>query len=167
MSTYHTDLDHPLRRKDKQITEEHELLDIIQGQKLMTLAMCKDQDPYLVTLNYGFDLEAKCFYFHCAKEGKKLAYLIANPIVWGQVLEDHGYLDGECSHAFRTVQFRGRVAFLDDVEAKRAALHLMIDQLESDPGPIKERLTKSAGLKNVVVGKIQVDYLSGKQNDIA
>ncbi len=167
MTTYHADSEHPLRRKDKQITEEQELLDIIQGQNFMTLALCRDQEPYLVTLNYGFDPEAKCFYFHCAQEGKKLAYLNANPTVWGQVVEDHGYLDGACSHAFRTVQFRGCVVFLDNVEAKRAALHLMIDQLEPDPDPIKARLTQVARLNNVVVGKIQVEYLSGKQNDIA
>jgi uncharacterized protein len=167
MSSYHADSKHPLRRKDKQITGERELLEIIQGQQFMTLAMCKDQEPYLVSLNYGFDPEVKCFYFHCAHEGKKLDYLRANPIVWGQVIQDHGYLDGECSHAFRSVEFRGQVTLLDDLEAKRAAFNLMIEQLESDPEAIKQRSLQTARLKKVVVGKIQVEYLRGKRNDVA
>ena len=57
--------------------------------------------------------------------------------VWGQILEDRGYVTGRCMHDFRTVQFRGRVTFLEDGDAKQRALYLMIDQLEADPETAK------------------------------
>ena len=116
MTDYH--FHHP----EKMFTDRAELLEIIGGQRLMTLAMAVDGQPYLITVNYGFDAEANCFYFHCAPEGKKLDYLRANPNVWGQVVENRGYVTGKCDHAYRSVHFAGQVDFLEDEEEKRAAL---------------------------------------------
>ncbi len=101
MDTYH------LRRSEKEITDPDQILAIIRGQKYMTLAKCKDNVLYLVTVNYGYDEARNCFYFHCARKVKKQDYLAANPMVWGQIVEDAGYQDGKCDHAFRTVQFQG------------------------------------------------------------
>ena len=84
MSTYH--FHHP----EKMFADRAELLDLIAGQHFMTLAMAAEGQPYLITVNYGFDPERNCFYFHCAPEGKKIAYLRANPNVWGQVIEPIG-----------------------------------------------------------------------------
>jgi hypothetical protein len=126
--------------------------------------MSKDNAPYLVTLSYGFDSEARCFYFHCAGEGRKIDYLKANAAVWGQILEDNGYMAGECNHAFRTVQFRGTVSFLESLEEKTHAMALMLDQLEPDPEPMKRRLMKPASLKGLTMGKIVVHEMMGKRN---
>lgn len=156
--TYH------LRRSEKAITERKTLLAIIQAQKYLTLALCKDNEPYLVTMNYGFDAEANCFYLHSADEGKKSDYWREQPVVWGQILDDHGYVTGACDHAYRTVQFRGRVTFIEDISAKHHALSLMIDQLEPDPAPIKARPLNPKRLANVTVLRIDIEALSGKDN---
>jgi hypothetical protein len=58
MTDYH--FHHP----EKMFTDRAELLEIIRGQRLMTLAMAKNGQPYLITVNYGFDAEQGCFYFH-------------------------------------------------------------------------------------------------------
>ena len=135
MTDYH--FHHP----EKMFTDRAELLEIIASQRLMTLAMAKDGQPYLITINYGFDAELSCFYFHCAPEGKKLDYLRANPNVWGQVVENRGYVTGKCDHAYRSVHFAGQVDFLETEDEKRAALTLMIRQMEPDPGPLEQRLS--------------------------
>ncbi|MBN1936299.1 MAG: pyridoxamine 5'-phosphate oxidase family protein [Anaerolineae bacterium] len=158
MNTYH------LRRQEKTIEDQDELIAIIQGQKYMTLAMCRDDEPYLVSLNYGFDPEARCFYIHCAGEGKKIDILRANPTVWGQVIEDLHYQDGKCDHFFRSVHFQGRVSFVDDIDEKRAALHLMIDALEPDPEPVEQRLVTAKSLESVTILKIAVEGWSGKKS---
>ena len=158
MSSYH------LRRAEKEIEAESELLDVIMRNKYLTIAMSKDDLPYLVTLSYGFDADARCFYFHCASEGRKIEYLRANPNVWGQILEDLGYMGGECNHAFRTVQFGGTVSFLEELEEKTHALGLLFDQLEPEPGIMKERLMKPKSIQNLTMGKIDVHALTGKQN---
>ncbi len=158
MQTYH------LRRSEKAITDPATMWGIIAEQKVMTLAMCKDNVPYLVTVNYGYDQAAGCLYFHCAAAGKKMDYLRANPAVWGQIVEDNGYLDGKCDHAFHSVQFQGRVTFLDDVEEKRRALSMMIDRLESDPATVKARQVTDKAVAKVTIGKIIIEALTGKAN---
>ena len=160
MQSYH------LRRSEKEIADQDTLHDIIAGQKYMTLAMCKDNEPYLATVNYGYNAEERCFYFHCAGEGKKMDYLRSNAIVWGQIVEDHGYLVGRCDHAFRTVQFRGTVTLLQEDEEKRRALNAMIDQLEPDPEPVKQRLMTEQAVARVTIGKVAVDFMSGKQSQV-
>ncbi len=158
MQTYH------LRRSEKEIADPAEWQAIIIKQKYMTLALAVDNEPYLVTLSYGYDAEAHCFYFHCAAEGRKMDYWRQNPVVWGQILEDHGYLNGKCSHAFRTVQFRGTVTFLKDLEEKRRAIDLMIDQLEPHPAAVKQQQVTDKSVAHVVIGKITIEFMSGKQN---
>lgn len=159
--------DYHLRRAEKAITQEEALFDIIRGQKTMTLALCHNGEPYLVTVNYGFDAEARCFYFHCASEGRKMDYLRANPVVWGQIMEDHGYLPGKCDHAFRTVQFRGSATVIEEPTAKRAALMLMIEQLEPEPEPVKQRFDNEAALARATLVCVQVEAFTGKQSQVA
>ena len=161
MQTYH------LRRSEKEITDPASMRAVIETQKYMTLAMCKDNVPYLVTVNYGYDAAENCFYFHCAGAGRKMDYLRANPVVWGQIMEDNGYRDGKCDHAFRTVQFKGLVTFVESAEDKRRALSLMIDQLESDPEAVKERQVTPKSLERVTIGKVSVQAMSGKANGSA
>lgn len=160
MSEYHP------RRPEKMISRQEELFEIIRGQKFMTLALCRDTEPYLVTVNYAFDPAENCFYFHCSPSGKKVDYLRANPKVWGQILEDRGYLHGACNHAYRTVQFNGYARFLENPEEKRRALCLMIEQLESDPLPVKKRFIEGSNLQNVAVCRVQVENMSGKKNGL-
>jgi nitroimidazol reductase NimA-like FMN-containing flavoprotein (pyridoxamine 5'-phosphate oxidase superfamily) len=160
MKPYH------LRRAEKAITDQDELRAIIEGQKYMTLAMSKDNIPYLVTMNYGYDAEQQCFYFHSAQKGKKIDFLSANPQIWGQIIEDCGYRDDKCDHAFRSIYFEGTVTFVEDVEEKSHALRLMIDQLEPDPEPVKERLVVEKRVKAVNIGKVTVSAMTGKQNGV-
>jgi nitroimidazol reductase NimA-like FMN-containing flavoprotein (pyridoxamine 5'-phosphate oxidase superfamily) len=67
-----------LRRKDKEVTDEAAMRRVLKTAKFVTIAMTRDDRPYLVSLNHGYDEENRCIYFHCAKEGKKLDYLEAN-----------------------------------------------------------------------------------------
>ncbi|WP_371803130.1 pyridoxamine 5'-phosphate oxidase family protein [Candidatus Lokiarchaeum ossiferum] len=153
-----------MHRKDKEITDESELYQIIDRGKFLTLALAKENQPYLVSLNYGFDRENNCFLVHCAKRGKKIEFLQSNSHVWGQIVEDNGYLEGECDHAFTTLHFEGKFEFQEDIEIKRKALIMMIERFESDPEPIKKRNIKEKMLQNVMIGKIKIKKLFGKQS---
>ncbi len=152
-----------IRRKEKAIKDKEEMIKILQEAKYVTIAMCNDKEPYLVTLNHGYDSEKLAIYFHCAHEGKKIDILTSNNVVWGQALLDMGYVSGKCDHLYATTQFRGTVTFIDDIEEKRHALITMIKQLEPEPEKvIKKQITKKS-LKKVNIGRIDIDYLSGKK----
>jgi nitroimidazol reductase NimA-like FMN-containing flavoprotein (pyridoxamine 5'-phosphate oxidase superfamily) len=83
-----------LRRKDKEISDQTELRNILKITKYVTIALCMDNRPYLVSLSHGYDETRNCIYFHCAKAGKKIDYIKSNNTVWGQAIEDHGYAEG-------------------------------------------------------------------------
>jgi len=127
----------------------------------VTIAMCKDNHPYLVTLNHGYDEENNCIYFHCAKEGKKLDYLKANDTVWGQAFLDYGY-EGDCTQHYATVMFQGKVSFVGEIEKKRNAFIVMKEHLDSSQKGLEEYLKSS--MSKTLVGKISIEFLSGKKS---
>jgi len=154
-----------IRRKDKEITDPEQMKKLLKTTKYVTLAMVKDGEPYLVALSHAYDEAEHCIYIHSASEGKKLEYLHANPVVWGQAMQDHGYHKGECSHLYSSVMFKGRVEFIEDVEEKRRAFKAMILQLEPEPESIMDETLKSKGIPTTVVAKINIEYMSGKKSE--
>jgi nitroimidazol reductase NimA-like FMN-containing flavoprotein (pyridoxamine 5'-phosphate oxidase superfamily) len=155
---------HALRRKEKEIKDPAELKAVLAAAKYVTVAMCRGDEPYLVTLSHGYDEKRNALYFHCAREGKKIEILAANDRVWGQALLDRGYVDGRCDHLFTSVQFHGRVSFVEEEAEKRHALAVMIRQLESDPGKVEGHQVNDASVAKVHIGRIDLDYLSGKKS---
>lgn len=158
---------HGLRRKEQEIADNNELQAILAKTKYVTVAMCRDNEPYLVTLSHGYDEERNAIYFHCAYEGKKIDFLKANDRVWGQALVDRGYVQGECDHLFSTVQFSGRVRFVEDDEEKRQALTVMIRQLENEPDKVIAAKVTTARVSTTRIGRIDIEYLSGKRSEKA
>jgi nitroimidazol reductase NimA-like FMN-containing flavoprotein (pyridoxamine 5'-phosphate oxidase superfamily) len=157
MKNYH------LRDCDKGIEDPGILDAIILGQKYLTMAMCIDSEPYLATVNYYYDKEQRFFYFHCSLVGKKIDFLNSNPVVWGQVICDLGYVQGECAHRYRTVQFKGRVEFLSNNDEKLFALECMMDQLEDSVTKERKEKLRERDLDKVAIGKITIDWIGGKQ----
>jgi nitroimidazol reductase NimA-like FMN-containing flavoprotein (pyridoxamine 5'-phosphate oxidase superfamily) len=154
-----------IRRKEKEIKDKEEMIDILKGAKYVTIAMCKGEEPYLVTLNHGYDPDRDIIYFHCAYEGKKIDILNANNIIWGQALLDKGYVTRKCDHLYKTVHFNGTVTFVEDTEEKRYALITMIKQLEPHPEEVIKKQITEESLADVNIGRIDIQYMTGKKSE--
>lgn len=154
-----------LQRIERDMPDRADQLAVLRGQKYLSLAMARENQPYLVSLNYAFDEQEDCFYVHSAPEGRKLEFMRQNPQVWGQVIEDLGYVSGQCSHAYRSVMFEAQAQFIEDLEQKRHTLALMIDHADSDPEPLKQRLVATSDLDHVVVLRLAVSWMGGKQGE--
>ena len=152
-----------MRRTDKEMKDEPAMKEILKSTKYVTLAMSKENVPYLVSLSHGYDEGRNAIYFHCAGEGKKLDYLRANNLVWGQTIVDYGYAEGECSHYYATIMFSGRVSFIEDPDEKWHALSLMTRQLDSDPETLISN-RKPESLTGTVVARIDIEHISGKRS---
>ncbi|MHA2393727.1 MAG: pyridoxamine 5'-phosphate oxidase family protein, partial [Promethearchaeota archaeon] len=111
MTKYH------MRRVEKEISDKENLIKIVKSRKYTTISLCKENEPYLVTLSYGYDESKNALYFHCSKEGQKIDFIKANPNVCGTVIEDNGYEDG-CGQAYRSVVFRGEMTIVEDIKEK-------------------------------------------------
>ena len=152
-----------IRRKEKAIEDVAELKEIIRTAQYVTVALCKDNEPYLVSLSHGYDPNKNCVYFHCASEGKKMDILKENNVVWGQALIDKGYIQGKCDHLYATVQFKGTVVFIDDFEEKKEALLNMVHKLDDNPDDVAEKQLTEKSIARVTIGRIDIEYLSGKE----
>lgn len=154
-----------MRRKDKEIRDIDEINRILDSTRYITLAMCRQNQPYLVTLSHGFDAEKNCLYFHCASSGKKIDILKSNPRIWGQAFVDRGYADGQCDHLFISVHFQGQVTFIESIAEKTHALEVMIRQLEENPDQVIARQLNEKAIKNVTMGRIDINKIFGKRSE--
>lgn len=152
-----------MRRKDKEMTNVDEIKAILKRVRYVTLAMCANNEPYLVSLSHGYDDQENRIYFHCAPEGKKIDILKTNNRVWGQALIDRGYVQGACDHLYTTVHFMGRVTFVNDVGEKEHALKTMIRQLDDNPEELIKKQLLPQSVQKISIGRIDIEYMSGKK----
>jgi len=153
-----------IRRKEKEIKDISTMIKILQDAKYITIAMCDNNEPYLVTLSHGYDSVRNVIYFHCADKGRKIDVLKKNNTVWGQAIQDKGYVPGECSQQYETTQFHGNVTFITDVKEKKHALVTMIKQLEENPEDVIKNQITDESLKRVNIGRIDIDFMTAKKS---
>ncbi len=151
-----------VRRKDREITDCEELKQVLKSTKYVTVAFCMESEPYLVSLSHGYDEAKNCLYFHCAPEGKKLEFLKANGRVWGQALLDFGVTEA-CDYAYTSVHFSGMTSLIDDLVEKQHAMEVLVRQVSLNP-EAKLANIKPERLEAVTMGRIDIDYMSGKKH---
>jgi hypothetical protein len=151
-----------VRRKDREITDPNELRQVLKATKYVTVALCTEDEPYLVSLSHGYDEAKNCLYFHCAPEGKKLVYLKANNRVWGQAVLDFCVTD-ECDYAYTSVHFSGKISLIDDLVEKQHAIEVLVRQVSLKP---EEKLAKIKPEKlcKTTMGRIDITCMSGKKH---
>jgi uncharacterized protein len=149
-----------VRRKDREITKSDEMHKVLKATKYVTIALCMEGEPYLFALSHGYDQTRNCLYFHCAPEGKKLIYAKANPKVWGQAVLDFGVTQ-ECDYAYSSVHFSGKLSLITDLNEKKHAMEVLIFQISLDP-EVKLAKLKPEKLESVTIGRIDINYISGK-----
>lgn len=149
---------------EREITQPAEIEAILSAGRYTTIAMARGDEPYLVTLSYGYDAETKTLYFHSAHEGLKLEFLSANPRVCATVIVDRGYLDGKCAHAYSSVVMYGTMGLVEDAEECRHGMKCMTRQLESDPEAVyaKHQLDGDTVYKRMAVLKLGIESVRGK-----
>jgi nitroimidazol reductase NimA-like FMN-containing flavoprotein (pyridoxamine 5'-phosphate oxidase superfamily) len=153
-----------MRRTEREMTDPGQLRGVLQGCKYVSLALCRENEPYIVTMNYGYDEAENALYLHCAQEGLKLEFIAQNPAVCGTAIEDRGYLHGECAHAFRSVVFWGELHAVEELEEKKHAMQVMLDHLENDPDRVREEQLKTdKAYERVVILRLDMHEITGKE----
>lgn len=119
-----------MRRKDREVTDESRIDGIIDRCHCCRLGFCDNGEVYIVPLNFGY---VKCdgkryFYFHSAKEGRKILLL---PCTVGIEL-DCGYelRPGEspcdCAAAFSSIIGTGSAEIVTDPQEKILGLQSLM-----------------------------------------
>ncbi|HEX7713804.1 MAG TPA: pyridoxamine 5'-phosphate oxidase family protein [Bacillota bacterium] len=158
MNSYH------MRRKDRQITDPEMIGGVLRSGKYAVIALCRENEPYVVTLSYGYDEAGKALYFHCAPSGLKLEFIQANPCVCATVIQDQGYVPGQCEHRYISLVLRGRMTIINDLPGKKHGLDILLAHLEDDPAPILARNIKDqASYDRFVMLRMDITECSAKQ----
>jgi uncharacterized protein len=152
-----------MRRSERQIKDQAVIEDTILKGKYATLALCRDNEPYIVTLSYGYESDSKSLYFHCAKNGLKTEFVQDNPCVCATIVQDCGYIQGECAHAYQAVVLRGKIEILTEESDKEKAMAVLIDHLEARPEIMRTKLqTKTEQYREMRTWRLAIEEITGK-----
>jgi len=149
---------------ERELSNPEEIKSIFRHGKYATIAMCRSNEPYVVTLSYGYDAARQCLYFHAANKGLKLDFLKSNPDVCGTIIEDGGYIHGECGHNYKSLVFRGEMKVVEDMNEMKHGMEVLLRHLEKDPNVITEKLMKSESFytAKMVMLRLDLKHVSGK-----
>jgi uncharacterized protein len=129
---------HLLNRPDRELKSESEINAVLEKGKFVVISMCRNNEPYIVTLSYGFDVKRNALYFHCAPKGLKLEFLNSNSKVCATVIEDGGYIEDECAHEYKTVVFWGNMHVVNELNEKKHGMDILLRHLEKQDSVINE-----------------------------
>jgi uncharacterized protein len=159
MAEYH------IRRSDKEIIDQQELLRLIKIGKYISLALSKDDEPYIVTVSYGYSEIENAIYFHCSTIGQKNDYISSNNKCCGTIIEDHGYNKEKCEHYFNSLIVKGIISEVQNIEDKKKGLDILMRHLEESPEPIKKRnIIDDESYKKVGIYRLSINEITGKHN---
>ncbi len=141
-----------MRRKDREITEITEMEAIISRADVCRIALTDNDTPYIVTMNFGYSPDRK-FYFHCAREGKKIDMIRKNNNVCFELDTDHELIAGTeaCDFGMRysSIIGWGKIFILTGDEEKREGFNSIMQHYSGKSGfsYIPEQFDKTTVLR--------------------
>jgi len=155
-----------MRRTDRQVTDINEIKKILDECYVCRVALLDKDMPYIIPLNYGYsEKEGKFeFYFHCAKEGKKLDLINENNNACFEIDGCHEFIEKEidcqCGMAYKSVVAKGKAYIINDEKEQMEALHAIIYRCRGgcDTYNVAEKQ-----LESIVIFKIVADEITAKQ----
>jgi uncharacterized protein len=155
-----------MRRKDREITDVTEIKSFIQKCKVCHLAMVDKGLPYLVPLNFGYNLDGHLLtlYFHSAKTGRKLDILKNNQAVCFEMASEGQLIKVEdpCNsgYYYQSLIGFGQVEFIEDMAEKCRALAILTKHQSNQDFVFTEKQSDT-----VCVFKIETTDFTGKRKE--
>lgn len=123
-----------MRRQDREVTDPNAIERIIAAGKCIRLGFYDGKQVYIVPLSFGFVVQdgRYTFYFHSAKEGRKIDLIRQSPAVGFEMDVNYKLNAAEtaCGYSagFQSVIGNGVVSFVEDPEEKKAGLRALMKQ---------------------------------------
>ena len=145
-----------MTKREFRITDEQQILAILDTAKVLHLGLAVDNEPYVVPLNYGYTMEEGklVLYLHGATQGKKLDMMRANPNVFFEMDCDRAPFEGKvpCQYGmvYSSVMGRGTAHIVEDVEEKKQAMTILMKTQTGKDFSFNDRLVS-------IVAVIRID----------
>ena len=135
---------------------------VLKNGQYCHIGMANDQQPYVVTVNYGWDNEY--LYFHSSQKGKKVDMIAKNPNVCFEV--NYGgevYSNKQACNwgtKFRSITGFGKAVLITDEKEKIKALQaIMLKYSGKDNHEFNEHVVSHTNIY-----RISLDDVTAKQN---
>jgi nitroimidazol reductase NimA-like FMN-containing flavoprotein (pyridoxamine 5'-phosphate oxidase superfamily) len=153
-----------MRRTDRELKLKEELSNVLNEGKIIQIAFIDANEPYIVTLNYGYmwDAEKIRFYFHSAPEGRKINCIKNNPRVCFSISICDPFVEGDkaCNYGmkYRSVVGYGQMKIVENDEERILGLNLLMKQYTGkDNWDYDDTI-----MKKTTVSCLEVEKISGK-----
>ena len=153
-----------MRRKDREVTDQAVMLDILQRCDTVRIGIRGEEYPYVVPVSFGLTVEEgrPVIYFHCAREGQKLDLLRKDPrvCVEGDIFIRTEPTDHGITTRYESVIGTGICEILNEEAACVRGLQAICDHY----GYEGYDLRNCRALSFLHVCRIPLDTLTGKRN---
>lgn len=150
-----------MRRDEREITDSREIDELLRQGRVMHIALCIDNVPFMVPVFYVWN--GTVLYFHSARGGSKIEILKRNNAICFSVMQYQGVIEDPlaCNYEarHRTVIGLGSAHFVNDDAEKIAVLHQLMAGFTD-----KTFTFPAASLKATQVIRIDIDSIKGKQH---
>ena len=156
-----------MRRKDREVLDEIKIDEFIRNCDCCRIGFYdkENNEVYIVPLNFGYSHvdNKRVFYFHGAKEGRKIELISKTKKVSFEMDSNHELIVGKmaCNYSerYQSVMGTGLISFVEDKDEKIAALNeIMFQSTGKKDWDFPEPM-----LNGVAVFKIEVTSLSAKE----
>ena len=132
--------DNAMRRYEREVIGKELICNILDMMDTINIGIFDDEYPYVVPVNFGYRFDDQLvFYFHSAKEGKKVALLEKDPNVAVTASKFFNFPDRpykKMKHDFRSVIAFGKCSIVDpatDEDEYNTAVEALERQYNRDP----------------------------------
>ena len=153
-----------MTKRELQITDESQILRILDTAKVLHLGMAVDNEPYVVPMNYGYTQEngKVVLYLHSALRGKKLDMIRQNPKVFFELDCDRVPFEGNmpCQYglSYASVMGRGTARIVEGVEEKKTAMSILMKTQTGKDFSFEDRLVSIVAVIRIDVAEYTAKY---------
>lgn len=155
-----------MRRKEREVTDPKAIDHIIDDCDCCRVGLydTSHKQVYIVPMNFAYDKKARTFYFHCAREGRKLDLIGRDQNVGFELDTSHKLVSGSVacgySYLYQSVIGTGTMEILEGTQVKKEALtKIMRHYTKRDDWTYKEQM-----LQKVSILALHVETISCKEH---
>ena len=153
-----------MRKSDREIKSKEEIIDIIKRCDVIRLAFNNGDYPYILPLNFGFEIknDKVIFYLHSALEGTKVEIMKKDNRESFEMDTKHElqYYEekGYCTMSYESIIGRGRIRILPEDEKMNALKKLMGHYHKSE-----DTYFNPAAISRTLVYSLEVEEMTAKR----
>jgi nitroimidazol reductase NimA-like FMN-containing flavoprotein (pyridoxamine 5'-phosphate oxidase superfamily) len=160
-----------VRRSDRAMTDEVWIKDMLRRSAYASIAMVHEGQPFINTNLFMYDEHAHAIYFHTARLGRTRSNIDANGRVCFSISEIGRLLPAdealEFSVEYAGVTVFGQASVIEDAEAARDALQMLLDKYAPHLRPgVHYRPIQLDEIKRTAVYRIDIEAWSGKRKTV-